>query len=74
VSGSLTAIIGQFKPVVSRRINKLRSSPGAPVWQRNYYEHIVRNQVALEKIRHYVANNPARWDADQLHPDNPSRW
>lgn len=35
------------------------------VWQRNYYEHIVRSDEALERIRHYIWNNPANWAADQ---------
>jgi putative transposase len=41
------------------------------LWQRNYYEHIIRNGRALNTIRQYIDNNPANWDADQLHPDAP---
>jgi REP element-mobilizing transposase RayT len=43
------------------------------LWQRNYYEHIIRNQQSLEAIRAYIANNPANWKEDQLHPDNPKQ-
>jgi putative transposase len=44
------------------------------LWQRNYYEHIIRDQSALQYIRRYVRNNPKSWQTDQLHPDNPSKW
>jgi len=66
---SLAAIVQNFKSVSARKINLARGTPGAPVWQRNYYEHIVRNQADLQRIREYVANNPLKWDLDQLHPD-----
>jgi len=42
--GSLGAIVRAFKSATTRRINALNDTPGAPVWQRNYYEHILRNQ------------------------------
>jgi hypothetical protein len=45
VAGSLGAIVQNFKSVSSRRINKLRNSPGALVWQRNYYERVIRNEA-----------------------------
>lgn len=44
------------------------------VWQRDYYDHIIRSDAALGRIREYIASNPARWEQDQLHPDNPSKW
>lgn len=40
-------------------------------WQRNYYEHIIRNERALQAIRTYILNNPINWNKDQLHPDAP---
>jgi putative transposase len=67
-SGSLGALIGNFKSVTARRINRLRRTPGAPVWQRNYYEHIVRDEHALNAIRQYIADNPARWAWDTYNP------
>ena len=36
------------------------------IWQRNYWEHIVRNKPELDRIRHYIANNPVNWETDQL--------
>jgi REP element-mobilizing transposase RayT len=41
---------------------------GAPTWQRNYYEHITRNQAELERIRQYIADNPRHWAEDQENP------
>jgi REP element-mobilizing transposase RayT len=46
----------------------------ATIWQRSYYEHVVRSEAALERLRAYIDGNPARWEADRLHPDNPSKW
>ena len=71
-SGSLGAIIGQFKSVVTKEINQLRTRPGAPVWQPNYYEHVIRNEQDLECIRAYIANNPGRWAEDSENPTTPN--
>ncbi len=38
------------------------------LWQRNYYEHIIRKEGAYHRIRQYIANNPFSWECDQLHP------
>jgi len=67
-SGSLGAIVGNFKSVTTRRVNRMRGTPGVPFWQRNYWEHIIRNDQSLHRIRAYIRDNPARWDADRLHP------
>jgi REP element-mobilizing transposase RayT len=68
--GSLGAIVGNFKSVTARRINRIRKTPGVPVWQRNYYERVIRNERELHAIRQYICDNPARWDED---PENPNR-
>jgi putative transposase len=73
-SGSMAAIVQNFKSVSTRRINQIRRTPGTPVWQRNYYEHIIRDEAALQTIRQYIHNNPATWVEDQLHPGHPSKW
>jgi REP element-mobilizing transposase RayT len=64
----LASFIAGFKSVTTKRINEHRGTPGAPVWQRNYYERIVRDDVALHHIRQYIINNPARWTLDQENP------
>jgi len=46
------------------------SFPGK-LWQRNYWEHIIRDEVDLARIREYIQNNPARWAEDSLHPSAP---
>ncbi|MGC9395158.1 MAG: transposase [Anaerolineae bacterium] len=68
-SGSLGAIIGNVKSITTRRINKMRHMPGARIWQRNYWEHIIRTPESHARIEDYIRLNPARWQADQLHPE-----
>ena len=68
-SGSLGAIIGQFKSVVTKRINQLRGTPAAYVWQRNYYEHVIRNEDELSRIRQYIVTKPLQWALDRENPD-----
>jgi len=63
--GSLGAIVRAFKSAATKRINVLRKTPGKPVWQRNYYEHIVRNEKTLDAIRRYIVYNPLRWHLDR---------
>jgi REP element-mobilizing transposase RayT len=64
-SGSLGAIIGQFKSKVTKRIR----FEGIPEfkWQRNYYEHIIRNDYDLYNIRTYIQNNPLKWELDEYY-------
>lgn len=61
---SLGAIVRASKSAVTKRINQIRDIPGAPVWQRNYYERIIRNERELNAIREYIQNNPANWPSD----------
>lgn len=63
-TGSLGAIIQNFKSVSTRRVNQRNRTPGIPLWQRNYYEHIVRNETALNNIRRYIQANPLMWEYD----------
>lgn len=65
----LQIIVGSFKSAAAKRINEIRAAPTRPVWQRGYYEHVVRDERALNRIREYIAGNPARWAED---PENPS--
>ena len=68
VPGSIPTIVRSFKSATTRHINALRGTPGAPVWQRNYYEHIVRNEESLNRIREYILTNPIRWAMDWENP------
>ena len=71
-SGSLGAIIGQFKSVVTKRYRRFRKNDESPIWQRNYYEHIIRNERAYFAIREYILSNPVNWGADKLNPTMPT--
>ncbi len=72
VPGSLPTIIRSFKSAASKRVNELRGSPGTAVWQRNYYEHIIREPEEWSRIRAYIAGNPARWAEDEENPGETS--
>jgi putative transposase len=74
VAGSVGAMVLNFKSVTTRLGNRMRRSPGSPMWQRNYYEHIIRDEKSLQFIRQYIHHNPMSWQHDQLHPGNPSQW
>jgi putative transposase len=65
---SLAAFIAGFKSACVRSINQLLATRRMSIWQRNYYEHIIRNEKSLNAIREYILNNPARWSDD---PENP---
>lgn len=65
---SLGAFVAGYKSAVTKRINQRRDTPGHPVWQRNYWEHIVRTERALDAIRRYIADNPVRWSLDRYNP------
>lgn len=67
-SGTIGSIIGQFKSIAAKRINQIRNTPGMPVWQRNYYEHIIRDDRELSTIREYIRNNPLNWEEDDENP------
>jgi REP element-mobilizing transposase RayT len=67
----LGRLVGAFKTVSTKRINVIQGTPGVPFWQRDYWEHIIRDDGSLQRIREYIENNPARWEMDQLHPDAP---
>ena len=67
---SLGAFIAGFKAATTKRINDLRATPRAAVWQRNYYDHIIRDENSLTRIREYIVTNPLQWDLD---PENPQR-
>jgi REP element-mobilizing transposase RayT len=65
----LSEIVRAFKTFSARRINEVRGTSGVPVWQRNYYEHVIRNEADCNRIAEYIANNPQRWMEDSLHPN-----
>ena len=68
--GSLATIMRSFKSASTKRVNTLRDSRGAALWQRGYHEHIIRNDGELRAIPEYIADNPIHWRED---PENPAR-
>jgi putative transposase len=66
---ALPEIIRAFKTFSARAINQQLGSAGQPVWQRNYYEHVIRNDRSLEALRNYIESNPLKWAED---PENPA--
>ena len=65
---SLGAIIGQFKSVCTKRIRGCGFSRFG--WQKNFYEHIIRDEASLGNIRQYIVDNPAKWELDDDNPKN----
>ena len=66
--GSLGAVLGGFKSAVSRRVSASDLSLVRPLWQRNYYDRIIRDNRELGATQKYIETNPARWDDDPNHP------
>ena len=69
-SGSIGSIVAGFKSATTKRINTFRNNAGCPVWQRNYYERVVRNENELSRAREYIDNNPMKWELDKENPVN----
>ncbi len=61
----LGRLIGVFKTISTKQINIIRKTIGVPFWQRNFYEHVIRDDYALNRIREYITTNPLRWDLDR---------
>lgn len=68
----LSEIIRGFKTFSSRRINESRNNQGWPVWQRNFYDRVLRNGDELTRARAYTINNPLQWVKDKENPTNSS--
>jgi len=66
----LGGLIGAFKTVSTKQINILRDTEGQVVWQRNYYERIIRNEPEMDRISRYIESNPSMWVDDD---ENPNR-
>ena len=58
---SLANIVQNFKSISSRKINRINKNYGISIWQRNYYERIVRSELEFKNLREYIENNPANW-------------
>ena len=65
---ALTEIVRGFKTYSARTINRLRESPGRSVWQRSFYDRVIRDEREWMTFRWYIENNPARWAEDSDYP------
>ena len=66
-SNTIPTIIRGYKSSVTKQINILRNKPDVPVWQRNYYEHIIRDEKSYYKISEYIKTNPLKWHDDKYY-------
>lgn len=57
-------VVRGFKSSVTKRLNAITGTSGQRIWQRNYYEHIIRNEDVYLKIADYIQTNPQRWETD----------
>jgi len=62
---SLPTIVKLIKSTTTKQINVLRNTPGADVWQRNYFEHVIRDERSYKNIAEYILNNPVQWADDE---------
>ena len=67
----LPEIVRAFKTFSARQINVACNTVGRPVWQRNYYEHVIRDEDEMNRIRQYILDNPAEWGTDRENPTSP---
>jgi putative transposase len=68
---TLSNIVGAFKTMAATRVNQLRDVRGAPVWQKSFYDRIIRNDRELACIQAYIQDNPVKWAEDRDNPINP---
>ena len=64
---SIGAIVRQFKSQVTKQLKSNGRRSKEPFWQRNYYEHVIRDEDDLNRIREYIQNNPIRWLEDEYY-------
>jgi len=64
-SNNIGAIVRGYKSSVTRQIGLLGLNE--KLWQRNYYEHIIRNEKAFQNISEYIKNNPSKWVGDKFY-------
>jgi len=67
---SISSFVAGFKSYTTKLVNELRKTPGARLWQPNYFEHIIRNQRQCDTACEYIQTNPLRWELDKYHPNH----
>jgi len=69
ISPTLGDIMRVFKSISAIKVNLVLERTGMPLWQRNYYEHIIRNDAEWTSVSEYISNNPLCWEQDEENPD-----
>lgn len=67
---SLSAVLQNFKSITARKFNGMRRETGGILWQRNYFERVIRDENEFDRIRKYIIDNPAKWAEDKENPAN----
>ena len=70
---TLGRLVGAFKTVTTKQVNQLRGTPGHRMWQRDFYERVIRNDDELDLVREYIEGNPAKWEMDVENPNVVSK-
>jgi REP element-mobilizing transposase RayT len=71
VPKSLGALIAGFKSSVTKRVNRMNNTPGSPLWQRNYFDRVIRDEDELNHIHRYIQGNPLRWEEEEENLSSP---
>jgi REP element-mobilizing transposase RayT len=69
VKGSIPTIIRSYKSAVTQRVQWIMHANKGPVWQPGFYEHVIRTELELNRIRQYILDNPIKWALDEENPD-----
>ena len=64
----LGRLIGAFKTMSTNRVNLNQSTPGWTLWQRGFYDHVIRNDRERDRVREYIVHNPKTWESDLENP------
>ena len=65
----LSGIVGAFKSVTTKAINQLMGTPGQKLWQRSFYDHVIRNEADYLRAWQYIDDNPAHWAEDEYYSE-----
>ena len=71
VPGSIPTVVRSFKSAATRAVNLSRGTPGFTFWQRGFYDHVIRDDEELNRLRRYIEENPLRWALDEENLDRP---
>ncbi len=65
----LSGLVGAFKSVTTKAVNQQTNTPGQKLWQRSFYDHVIRNEADYLRAWQYIDDNPARWAEDEYYSE-----